>query len=225
MNVLELDNVCYRYPGASGDALVNVSARFEKGVAYAVVGESGAGKTTLLSLLAGLDTCAGGSVRYNGVDIKNLDRDAYRAKSVGVVFQSHNLLPESTAFYNVTLSMGISGVMGGRKNKRDAAYAFLSSVGVDRETAGRRVSKLSGGEQQRVGIARALSRDPNVIIADEPTGSLDAETERGILKILARLAREDNRCVIIVTHSDAVAAVADVVYSVDRGRLTSAKPL
>ncbi|MCL2126545.1 MAG: ATP-binding cassette domain-containing protein, partial [Oscillospiraceae bacterium] len=107
--------------------------------------------------------------------------------------------------------------------KKDFAYTLLEKVGIDRETADRKILKLSGGEQQRVGIARALSHDPDVIIADEPTGNLDAETENAVLGILARLAHEDKKCVIIVTHSDNATAIADEVIGIRAGRLLSGK--
>ena len=224
MKCLELANVSYRYEGSKETALNRISASFESGKVYTVVGESGAGKSTLLSLISGLDTCKEGAVYYNGKDLRGLDRDEYRSKSVGVVFQSYNLLKNSTAVYNITLSMNISGSAAlhkGRRSKKEAAYALLGKVGIDREAANRKILKLSGGEQQRVGIARALSHDPDVIIADEPTGNLDAETEKAILEILSRLAHEDGKCVIIVTHSDNVTAFADEVLAISKGKLFS----
>ena len=150
--------------------------------------------------------------------MRKLDRDEYRSKDVGVIFQSYNLLLNSTAVYNITLSMNISeSIIKGRQAKKNQAYALLDKVGIDQETADRKILKLSGGEQQRVGIARALSHDPEVIIADEPTGNLDGETEKSVLDILCRLAYEENKCVIIVTHSLDVAKQADVIYSLKKG--------
>jgi len=224
MKCLELENVSYRYDGSEETVLKKITASFERGKVYTVVGESGAGKSTFLSLISGLDTCKEGAIYYNGKDLRGLDRDEYRSKSVGVVFQSYNLLKNSTAVYNVTLSMNISGsalAFEGRKAKKEAAYALLGKVGIDREAANRKILKLSGGEQQRVGIARALSHDPDVIIADEPTGNLDAETEKAILEILSQLAHEDGKCVIIVTHSDNVTAFADEVMTISKGKLFS----
>jgi len=217
MKCLEMANVTYRYDGSADAVLKGVSATFESGKVYAIIGESGAGKSTLLSLISGLDTCKGGEIYYNGKTLRELDRDEYRARSIGVVFQSYNLLLNSTAVYNITLSMSISesGIKG-RKAKKDYAYSLLDKVGIDRETADRKILKLSGGEQQRVGIARALSHDPDVIIADEPTGNLDAETEKAVLEIFSRLAHEENKCVIIVTHSENVTAIADVVMGISK---------
>ena len=220
MKCLEIQNVSYRYKGGTEDVLQNVSASFENGRVYAIVGQSGAGKSTLLSLLSGLDACKDGDITYKGKNMRELDRDEYRSKSVGVIFQSYNLLLNSTAVYNITLSMNISeSSIKERQAKRDYAYTLLKKVGIDRETADRKILKLSGGEQQRVGIARALSHDPDVIIADEPTGNLDAETEKSVLEIFSRLAHEDNKCVIIVTHSDAVSSIADVVLGMQNGKL------
>ena len=217
---LELVGVGYRYEGCQEAVLKDADAAFVGGKVYAIVGQSGAGKSTLLSLISGLDICTEGDIRYNGASLRGLDRDEYRAKSVGVVFQGYNLLLGSTAAYNVALSMCISGCAAkGRKERKEAACALLEKVGIDREAAGRKVLRLSGGEQQRVGIARALSHSPDVVIADEPTGNLDEETEAAILGILARLAHDEGKCVVIVTHSDEVAVAADEVVCIRAGRL------
>ena len=224
MRCLELVDVSYRYDGSTEPVLKKINASFDSGKVYTIIGESGAGKSTLLSLISGLDVCKEGCVYYEGENLSTLDRDDYRSKSIGVIFQGYNLLTNSTAVYNVTLSMNISeSNLQGRSAKKQAAYALLNKVGVDREMADRKILKLSGGEQQRVGIARALSHDPNVIIADEPTGNLDAETEDAVLEILVRLAHEDGKCVIIVTHSENVTAVADEVIGIRGGKLLSSE--
>ena len=224
MKCLEIQNVSYCYEGSAETVLRKVSATFESGKVYTVIGQSGAGKSTLLALLSGLDACSDGKILYNGTDLRELDRDEYRSQRVGVIFQGYNLLLNSTALYNITLSMQISGSgIKRRRAQKDYAYALLDKVGIDREIADRKILKLSGGEQQRVGIARALSHDPDVLIADEPTGNLDAETESAVLEIFSRLAHEDNKCVIIVTHSDNVTAIADEVVGIRAGRLTGGK--
>ena len=224
MKCLELQNVNYRYDGSSETVLRKASVEFESGKVYTIVGQSGAGKSTLLSLISGLDTCKDGDIYYNGTNLRTIDRDEYRAKSVGVIFQSYNLLLNSTAVYNITLSMSISEIdIKARKSRKAHAYALLEKVGIDQETADRKILKLSGGEQQRVGIARALSHDPDVIIADEPTVNLDAETESAVLALLTRLAHDDNKCVIIVTHSENVTDIADEVIGIREGRLLSGK--
>ena len=220
MKCLELENVFYRYDGASEYVLKGISAVFESGKLYTIIGESGAGKSTLLSLISGLDVCKEGDIYYESKNMRSVDRDDYRAKSVGVIFQSYNLLINSTAVYNVTLSMNISeSDIRGRNAKKQAAYSLLDKVGIDRETSDRKILQLSGGEQQRVGIARVLSYNPNIIIADEPTGNLDSETEAAVLDILLRLAHEDGKCVIIVTHSSNVTAIADEVIEIYDGKL------
>lgn len=217
MKCLELVDVSYRYEGSSQNVLDKINFTFESGKVYTIIGESGAGKSTLLSLISGLDICTDGDILYNGSSLRKLDRDEYRAKNVGVIFQGYNLLLNSTAVYNITLSMNISEF--NEPHKKTKAYELLEKVGVGIETANRKILRLSGGEQQRVGIARALSHNPDVIIADEPTGNLDSETEKDVLEILAKLAHDEGKCVIIVTHSDNVTAIADEVVGIREGRL------
>ena len=215
MSVLALNNVGYTYEGARKAVFGGLSVTFEMGKIYALVGKSGAGKSTLLSLIAGLDTCTDGDVLYKGKSLKSINRDDYRARDVGVIFQGYNLLLNATAAENIELSMNISGSPGGR----ESIYSLLESMGVDRDTADRQVLKLSGGEQQRVGIARALSHEPDILIADEPTGNLDQETQADIMKIFERLAHEKGKCVIIVTHSKRVSGYADETWGMANGAL------
>ena len=217
MSVLQLKGVSYQYEGTKKNVLQNINVAFDTGKVYAIIGKSGAGKSTLLSLLSGLDVCTKGEIIYDGGDLKTIDRDTYRARSIGVIFQSFNLITNATAVENIVLSMNISKV--GEKDKKSFAYALLEKVGIDKETANRRVLKLSGGEQQRVGIARALSHDPDIIIADEPTGNLDADTEAAILDILDKLAHNENKCVIIVTHSKKVSSAADEIWGIQKGEI------
>lgn len=221
MSVLTLSNVTYKYEGARKTVLKNIEAEFMAGKVYTIVGKSGAGKSTLLSLIAGLDVCTSGEILYSGTDLKKIDRDDYRAKSIGVIFQSFNLILNATAIENIILSMNISGSK--EKDKKVYSYALLEKVGIDRETADRKILKLSGGEQQRVGIARALSHNPDVVIADEPTGNLDRDTAAEILKILTSLAHDDGKCVIIVTHSRNVTSIADEIWGISDGKLISVK--
>ena len=221
MSVLALDNVTYKYEGMKRNVLKGVSADFEAGKVYTIVGRSGSGKSTLLSLTAGLDVCADGKILYGGTDLKKLDRDKYRSNDIGVIFQSYNLITTLTAVDNIVLSMNISGSK--EPDKKAFACALLEKIGVDRETAGRKILKLSGGEQQRVAIARALAHSPNILIADEPTGNLDASTENGIMKIFSALAHEDGKCVIIVTHSKKITSYADMVYNIKDGQISGMK--
>lgn len=217
MNTLTMNNVSFSYRGTTKKVLTDVTAEFESGAIYAIVGESGAGKTTLLSLIAGLTDVNDGEIRYGGKNIKSINRNRYRSNEVGVIFQSYNLLFTDTAVENVMLSLHLSGSK--ESDKKAAAYVLLEKVGIDRETANRRILKLSGGEQQRVAIARSLSCNPNLVIADEPTGNLDGKNERVIMNILQGLAHEDGKCVIIVTHSKSVTEYADVVLEIENGIL------
>jgi putative ABC transport system ATP-binding protein len=220
MSVLSLNDVSYTYSGTATKVLKDVNASFEKGKMYAIMGKSGAGKSTLLSLLSGLDISTDGVVNYNDKDIKKINRDDYRAKSVGVIFQGYNLLTTATAVENIVLSMNISGIKGGGNVKKKNAYELLEKVGINRETADRKILKLSGGEQQRIGIARALAHNPDVVIADEPSGNLDAETEKIIITIFQELAHTENKCVILVTHSKNVAGYADEKLVLNKGTLS-----
>jgi len=217
MNTLTLNNVSYRYTGGTKNVLKGVTAGFESGKIYTIVGKSGSGKTTLLSLISGLDICSEGEILYKNQNLKDIDRDEYRAKNIGVIFQNYNLLINASAVENILLSMNISGIRG--REKKAVVAELLRKVGIDRETAERKVLQLSGGEQQRIGIARALSHNPDVIIADEPTGNLDGENETEVLSILTRLAHEEGKCVIIVTHSKKVTAIADEVWGISDGKL------
>ena len=208
--VLELKNVSFRYSKDSRRVLNDLSYSFEEGKLYAIVGRSGAGKTTLLSLLSGLAVPEKGEVLMKGENIANLDRYHYRSHDIGVIFQSFNLLPKYTALENVLLSMDIAKAH--YDDKKQYAMDLLKKVALDEQEANRRILKLSGGQQQRVAIARALSYDPKIILADEPTGNLDQETQKEIMDIFLDLAHKENRCVIIVTHSPQAAKAADALY-------------
>ena len=211
MSIIKLDNIGFEYDKKT-KVLENINYEFEAGKIYAVTGRSGAGKTTLLSLLSGLASPTNGSIYYQNKDIEGMDKYDFRSKIVGVVFQSFNLINNLSAVENIVLSMDIAGIKGKESEKKKKAYELLESVGINKNEAERRVLKLSGGQQQRVAIARALSHSPEVILADEPTGNLDGETQDEILEILRSLANE-GKCVIVVTHSPEVAKAADEVYS------------
>lgn len=216
MSVLKLENISFTYDKKA--IFKNLNLQFEKGKVYAIVGKSGTGKTTLLSVLSGLAAPTSGNVYYKGQDVEKMNKYDFRSKYVGVVFQSFNLLTKFTAFENVSLSMDIANF--NVNDKKQYVYDLLESVGLDSEQANSRILKLSGGQQQRVAIARALSYQPEVILADEPTGNLDGETEAEIIKILRDLANQ-GKCVIIVTHTPAVAKAADHIY--DLSKLKNAK--
>ena len=211
MSILALQNISFSY--GRTPVLQDVSYTFEKGKIYCIVGKSGAGKTTLLSLLSGLAVPSSGTILYDGKDVAKIDKYTFRSKYIGVVFQSFNLLTKFTACENVVLSMDIAGVR--KVNKKKRALELLESVGLDEDEANRRVLHLSGGQQQRVAIARVLSYDPDIILADEPTGNLDKETQDEIMEIFRNLA-DQGKCVILVSHSPDVAAACDERYELKK---------
>ena len=189
--ILEMKNVSYRYADADKDdyVLKNISYSFELGKSYAIKGPSGSGKTTLLSLISGLEKKYEGEIFYKDQNLKKINLDKYRNTYIGIVFQSYNLLPHLTAMENIILSMDINGTKVA--NKKEKATLLMKQVGLKESYAKRRVLRLSGGEQQRVAIARSLSYNPDIIIADEPTGNLDKKTEEDIIKIFNKLAKEE----------------------------------
>ncbi len=209
MEVLKLNNVGFNY--GTKKVLDNVSYTFEGGNIYAIAGKSGAGKTTLLSLMSGLATPKTGDIFYHENNISSYDKYDYRCRKIGVIFQSFNLLSNLTATENVVLSMEIAGVKEKDKKRKRKAKELLSMVGLSDDEASRRVLKLSGGQQQRVAIARAMAADAEILLADEPTGNLDEETQKEILKIFRQLA-DAGKCVIVITHSKRVTEAADEIY-------------
>lgn len=215
MSLLKLDNISYRYDNNSPLVIKNLSYEFEEGKVYAIVGKSGAGKTTLLSVLSSLAAPTSGNIYLKDEDVAKIDKYKFRSKYVGVIFQNFNLLPHLTALENVVLSMNISGKKFTEKSKNEIAMELLNKVGLSEEEANRRILKLSGGQQQRVAIARAISYDPDIILADEPTGNLDSETQSEIIDIFKMLAKE-GKCIIIVTHSQFVAGQSDTVFKLSK---------
>ena len=213
MALLSVKNVNYTYKGGR-PVLRGVNLELEKGKVYCIFGPSGCGKTTLLSLMGGLDVPTEGVIEFEGEDIAKIGLANHRKHNAAYVFQNYNLIQYMTAMENVLTAMDITDneIKG---NKKKLAYQFLEDVEIDRETADRRVSRLSGGEQQRTAIARALSTNVDIIMADEPTGNLDHETSEGIIELLIKLAHEKNKCVIIVTHDLNIADKSDVVLSLD----------
>ena len=211
MSILSLQNISFAYDKTP--VLKDISYEFEKGKMYCIIGKSGAGKTTLLSLLSGLAKPTAGEIFYDGKSIAKIDKYTFRSRYIGVVFQSFNLITKYTALENVVLSMDVSGAK--IKDKKQKALVLLDSVGLDEDEACRRVLKLSGGQQQRVAIARALSYDPDIILADEPTGNLDRDTQKEIREIFRELANQ-GKCVILVSHSPDVAEMCDERYELTK---------
>ena len=206
MPTLELKNVSYAYEKGKA-VLQNISAELETGKMYAILGPSGSGKTTLLSLLGGLDVPAQGKILFDGEDIAAKGLEHHRRNHISLIFQSYNLIDYMTPIENVRLTA-----------KLDAA-SILERLGLKQDEIIRNVLKLSGGQQQRVAIARALASDAPVILADEPTGNLDADTAEEITAILKESAHTFGKCVVVVTHSGEVAKQADVVLEIKRGHL------
>ena len=214
--ILSLENVSYQYKDAPKDEYVlkDINFQFEKGKTYAIKGKSGSGKTTLLSLISGLEKKYSGKIYYQDKELSKMNLDDYRSRNLGIVFQSYNLLPHLTAMENIILSMDISKVKVSDKKK--LAVSLMEQVGLSSNMKDRRILKLSGGEQQRIAIARSLSYNPEIILADEPTGNLDRETENEILDIFSNLAHTENKCVIIVTHSENVCNKVDIIYELKK---------
>lgn len=214
MNKLKIEDVSYSYMNASGEQQVlrDVNAEFEAGKMYAIVGESGSGKTTFLSLLSALDKLQEGDITYNGKSLRKIGDSDFRLKYVNIVFQSYNLIKYMTAKENVEVAIDFDG-------RKVSADKFLKQVGLSEEEGCRLVGKLSGGQQQRVAIARAIASNSPIIVADEPTGNLDEETEEKIIDLFKSLAHESKKIVIIVTHSKQVASHADVVLRLRKGKM------
>ena len=217
MNALTLENVSYTYPGGSSPVVKNATFGFEAGKLYAVVGPSGSGKSTLLSMLAGLDMPREGDVTLGEDNLKSLDLDKYRREGVSIIFQAFCLLPLLTVRENVCLPMEMQGTPTEEASER--ADALLLSVGLPDNLHKRFPGNLSGGEQQRVGIARSLASGAKVILADEPTGNLDDENSAAIVALLRKQVSDRGYCVIIVTHDPEVAAACDVQYQMHSGTL------
>ncbi len=213
--MIELSNITYDYTSKAGKvhALRGVSVKFEPGKMYAITGRSGSGKTTLLSLIAGLDSPLNGTITVNGTDISGVDRDKYRRENIGMVFQAYYLLPQLTVAENIMLSSEIT------KQAKPDVGMLLEIVGLSAFHGKKRANQLSGGEQQRVAIARAIATEPPIILADEPTGNLDNENSKNIISLLKSMAHERQKCVIVVTHSEEIAAEADVRYVMSDGSL------
>lgn len=219
MKSLQAKEVVYTYRNKYQTvyAVNGVSVDFMLGNMYAVVGTSGSGKTTFLSLLAGLDVPSSGSITWNGESTSSMDRDAYRLEHVSVIYQNFNLFSHLTMLENAAYPLYVRKMV--RKEADALAREKLMAVGLKEEQLGRFPNMLSGGEQQRVAIARALAAGSEIILADEPTGNLDSENSRNIVEILQKLAHENNRCVIIVTHDPVIAEAADVVLRMRDGKL------
>ncbi|WEA86315.1 ATP-binding cassette domain-containing protein [Streptococcus anginosus] len=207
MTILKMDSVSYQYNSLQENVLNQITASFEEGKFYAIIGKSGAGKSTLLSLLAGLDTPTKGKILFEDQDIAQKGYNHHKRKQISLVFQNYNLIDYLTPMENVRL-------VNSQANKDS-----LLQLGLNEKEIHRNVLRLSGGQQQRVAIARALASTAPIILADEPTGNLDEGTAMDIIEVLIKSAKQKNKCVIVVTHSKELANKADVVLELSNKNL------
>ena len=214
--ILKVSNLSFSYEDGENTKTIidDISMEFTNGKFYCITGPSGCGKTTLLSLLGSIEEPQYGTILLDGKDIFS-DPVSYRREKVGFVFQNYNLISYMTGFENVELAM----IIAGRKPDVHQIYGTLELIGIDRDTASKRVTKLSGGEQQRVAIARAFINNPDIILADEATGNLDGDTSDVIVNILMLLAHEFHKCVIMVTHNENIAQLCDIEYRIEKKKV------
>ncbi len=219
MNKLRIENVSYRYSNhyQTTYALREVSAQFQSGQFCVIEGKSGSGKTTMLSLLAGLDLPSEGTIYLNEKSYQELNRDDLRRRQLSIIFQNYNLFPLLTVQENIAYPLGLTGRKKG--NWKERINEILESVGLNEAMLKKYPGMLSGGEQQRVAIARTIASEAPIILADEPTGNLDTANSGRIVENLKKLSHEDGRCVILVTHDPDIARQADVLYRMSDGRI------
>lgn len=219
MSTLTLETVNYTYQSKYQrvDALKDISLAFDEGKFYALIGRSGSGKTTLLSLLAGLDLPTEGKVFYHGTPTSQLNLDLYRRDEIAVIYQSYNLFPLMTVMENVMFPLSLKKVP--KCEARSIAEARLRAVGIDEQYFHRFPGMLSGGEQQRIAIARALASGAKIILADEPTGNLDSGNAEIVIDLLQKLVREQGYCVVVVTHDHSIAEKADEIVMLKDGAI------
>ena len=220
MAVIEVKNVSFQYRNKyqTVKALNGVNCAFEEGRLYALVGKSGSGKSTLLSLMAGLMLPTEGEILFEGKPTSTIDLNRYRRENAAVIYQSFRLLPLLTVVENVMYPMELRGFKG--RKAREKAAGLIEQVGLPATVLPRLPDMLSGGEQQRVAVARAMSMETRLLLADEPTGNLDTDNGRQIIDLLLKLAHENGYCVIVVTHDPDIAARADQVLRMRDGTLT-----
>lgn len=220
MERIRVESVSYSYQNKyqTVEAVKEVTCSFESGKMYVITGESGSGKSTFLSLLAGLDCPKSGRITVDGEDLGGIDRDAYRREKAAVIYQAFHLFPLLTALENVMYPMEIRGMK--RREAEERAKEYLEEVGIGREKMGKYPRMLSGGEQQRTAVARAMASGGRIILADEPTGNLDTENEEKIVGLLMSLAHDKDFTVIMVTHNRQIADRADVRLVMKDGRMT-----
>ena len=218
--MLEVENLSYWYQNQDDFLFENENLQFEKGKVYAILGQSGSGKTTFLSLLAGLDTPKEGKIKLNGKTIEKIGLTNFRKSKVSTIFQAYNLLPYMTARQNVQTALEISG-----KNSAKNIEGLFEEAGISKDLIDKPVSRLSSAQQQRVAIVRALATGNEIIIADEPTGNLDEKTTGEIVKIFKKIAHQNDKIVIIVTHEREVAAESDIVFELKKRKFNKVEAI
>lgn len=217
MDTLTLEHISYQYKKADREVLKDVNCRFSSGEMAAVIGTSGSGKTTFLSILAGLDMPTSGMIRMDGQDMLGMDRDLWRRREVAVIFQSFQLFPRLTVLENAMFPLELNGTSG--KEAAREAKANLKLVGLAEEKFKRYPANLSGGEQQRVAIARSLSSGARILLADEPTGNLDTRSGNEIMELLKISNKKYKQTIIMITHNLELAKQADRVLTIEDGRV------
>jgi len=219
--ILNVEDVSKTFQVKAGEvkAVDQVSFTADKGAVTTIVGPSGSGKTTLLYVVGSLEKPESGSIEVAGNDILSASADLvkYRRENVGFVFQFFNLIPTLTALENVMLPMDLAGASQEKQHER--ATELLEQVGIEGRLLKARTNKISGGESQRVAIARALANDPDIILADEPTGNLDTATGQMVIDILSGLAHDAGKCVLMVTHDESILDVSDKAFHMSDGKL------
>ena len=214
--ILRVNDLSYEYKDGNRKRVIldHADIAFETGKIYSITGESGSGKTTFLYCIGGMDPSYQGEILYKGEELKTIGLEKYRRKDVSMVFQNYNLIPYLSALQNIYVAVDISENVKSIDAKQ--AKAILKKLGISSKQAKMKVSSLSGGEQQRIAIARSLALNAKLIICDEPTGNLDYETGMNVMRIFMDLAHNEDTCVIMVTHNSELAELCDEQYRIDR---------
>ena len=216
-NIVEVKNLVKTYENGQVKALNDISFNIKEGEFVSIIGPSGSGKSTLLHMLGALDIPDSGSIRVGDINLeKSKKLNEFRAEQIGFIFQLHNLIPNLSVVENVEIPMFTQKISS--KDQRTKALSLLKDVGIE-DKAKMKPNQLSGGERQRVAIARSLANDPSIVLADEPTGSLDSKTSNKILEKLTLLNKQKNVTIILVTHDMNVAKLADRVIEVLDGKI------
>ena len=207
MDILEIKNVAYSYANSKEKVLSGVNQKFELGKFYAIVGKSGAGKSTLLSLLAGLDKPQTGQILFKNEDIQKKGYSNHRKNNISLVFQNYNLIDYLSPIENIRLV------------NKSADESILFELGLDKKQIKRNVMKLSGGQQQRTAIGRAVIKNPDILLCDEPTGALDYRTSQDILQLICDINERFGNTIIMVTHNESIKYIANHIFVLHDGRI------